>query len=120
MALPLKLNDGVDHSFAHFTGVQFDGTTLINGTDYTVREGSTVVTLKAAFLQNRSLGAHTVTILFDNGNVQTRLTVRAASKTPRTGDESSAGLWLAAAALSALGLGALAIPNRKRRASGRQ
>ena len=120
VVLTVKLNDGVDHSFAHFTGVQLDGKTLTGGTDYTAREGSTVVTLKAAMLQSRSLGAHTVTIHFDNGNVQTRLTVRAASKTPRTGDESSAGLWLAAAALSALGLGALTIPNRKRRASGRQ
>lgn len=115
VVITVKLNDGVDHSFDHFTGVQFDGIALVDGTDYTAREGSTVVTLKAAMLQNRSIGAHTVTILFDNGNVQTNLTIRPKSLTPSTGDSGLTALWAMLTAVSCLALRATVITGKKRR-----
>ena len=115
-----KLDAEADDSFAHFTGVQIDGTTLVRDTDYTAREGSTIVTLKPATLQTLSVGAHTVTILFDNGKVETKLTVKAqpASATPRTGDESMPGLW-SAVLLSAMALTAVVLCGRRRRPAGR-
>ena len=78
VVITVKPDEGEDHSFAHFTGVQIDGKTLTRDTDYTAREGSTIVTLKPATLQKLSVGAHTVTIVFDNGSVETKLTIKAA------------------------------------------
>lgn len=99
-----------DTSYAHFTGVEIDNVPLVRDTDYTDREGSTVVTLKPATLQGLSLGGHTVTLLFDNGRVNTNLTVQAppapgsSTSSPATGDESSAALWFALLLFSGAGL----------------
>jgi len=119
VVITAKLATEPDNSFAHFIGVQLDGTTLTPETDYTAKEGSTVVTLKPATLQRLSVGAHTVTILYDNGSVNTRLTVLRPSNTPRTGDESNAALWLTVLAVSALGMAALTLGGKKRRTAKR-
>lgn len=123
--ITVKLNDGVDHSFARFTGVQIDGTTLENGTDYTAREGSTIVTLKAATLERLSSGVRAVTILFDNGQVNSTLTIKAASRarsssSPATGDGADPGLWLSAMVVSASALAVLAAADGSRRRASRQ
>ena len=82
--------------FDHFTGVQIDGKILTNGTDYTAKAGSTVVTLNPACLQKLSVGTHTVTVLFDEGQAEGRIIIKASSDgssdKPKTGDESAA-LW---------------------------
>ncbi|MBQ9721444.1 MAG: InlB B-repeat-containing protein [Oscillospiraceae bacterium] len=110
-----KLTTEPDDSFAHFIGVQLDGTTLVRDTDYTAREGSTIVTLVPATLQKLSVGAHTVTILYDNGRVDARLTVLQPSSSPKTGDESHAALWLAVLAVSGVGMAATLLGAKKRR-----
>ena len=117
--ITVKLTNGPDNSFAHFDSVQIDGVTLTLNTDYSVREGSTVVTLFPATLRRLGNGAHTLTVLFDNNSVSTRLTVRQNSSTPATGDESNAALYLTILVLSALGMAALAVENKKRRTAKR-
>lgn len=116
--ITVKPDEGEDHSFAHFTGVQIDGKTLTRDTDYTAREGSTIVTLKPAMLQKLSVGVHTVTINFDNGSVETKLTIKAApgsSTSPKTGDTSLTGLWAALMAVSGIGFGGMLLVDHKRR-----
>ncbi len=72
----VKRDPNDDACFGHFTAVLLDGMVLAPG-DYTAASGSTVVTLPAATLQNLSVGTHTVTVQFDDGQAQTRLTVAA-------------------------------------------
>ena len=112
----VKRDQNDSECFSHFTGAAIDGLALPAG-DYSATAGSTVLTLKAAMLQKLSVGAHTLTLLFDDGTVSTRLTVNAApsSSSPRTGDDSPIALWAALTALSALGLAAVVIGGKKRR-----
>ena len=115
----VKLTNGPDNSFDHFTGVQLDGVPLTRDVDYAARAGSTVVTLFPATLRRLSNGAHTLTVLFDNNSVSTRLTVRQNSSTPATGDESNAALYLTILVLSALGMAAVTVESKKRRTAKR-
>ena len=110
---------GEDNSFDHFTGVKLDGKELVKDVDYTVEKGSTIVTLKPETLEKLSVGEHTVTVLFDNGEVNTTLTVLAANSqdatSPQTGDNSHMGLWIALMMLSLLGIAATLLFGRKKR-----
>ena len=77
--------------FSKFTGVKVDGT-LIDVKNYTAVSGSTVITLKADYLQTLSVGKHTMTIVYNDGECNTELEIKAASTTtgeitnPQTGD----------------------------------
>ena len=110
---------GEDNSFDHFTGVKLDGKELVKDVDYTVEKGSTIVTLKPETLEKLSVGEHTVTVLFDNGEVNTTLTVLAANSqdatSPQTGDNSHMGLWIALMMFSLLGFATSLIFGRKKR-----
>jgi len=110
---------GEDDSFDHFTGVKLDGKDLVKDVDYIVEKGSTIVTLKPETLEKLSAGEHTVTVLFDNGEVNTTLTVLAANSqdatSPQTGDNSHMGLWIALMMLSLCGLAATLLYGRKKR-----
>ena len=76
MTITVKRSVDDNTCFSHFTGVQIDGKACAAG-DYDAKAGSTVVTLKAATIENLSTGAHTITVLFDDGKVETKVTVEA-------------------------------------------
>lgn len=67
--------------FSKFTGVKVDGT-LIDVKNYTAVSGSTVITLKADYLQTLSVGKHTLTIVYNDGECNTQFEIKAASTTP--------------------------------------
>lgn len=67
--------------FSKFTGVKIDGT-LIDVKNYTAVSGSTVITLKADYLQTLSVGKHTMTIVYNDGECNTEFEIKAASTTP--------------------------------------
>lgn len=117
VVITVKLTTEPDNSFAHFTGVRIDGTPLVKDTNYTAKEGSTIVTLKAATVQKLSTGAHTVTIVFDNGAVDVKLTVKPNPSSPATGDTRTTGLWATLTILSGLGIGGVTVFGKKRRKS---
>ena len=114
--ITVKRSEADETCFSHFSGVRIDGTTLAAG-DYEARSGSTVITLKAATLQKLSVGDHTVTISFDDGKAETKLTVKAASSTPtatpkptdvpKTGDSANFPLWLGLILLGLIGISVL-------------
>ena len=66
-------------AFADFLKVQVDGKN-VDAANYTVKEGSTVVTLKASYLETLSVGKHTLAIVSDTGTAETEFTVVAAEK----------------------------------------
>ncbi|MBR6848905.1 MAG: hypothetical protein IKM88_01535, partial [Lachnospiraceae bacterium] len=112
-------SDKYDTSYDHFEDLFVDGKQWTRGTDYTVKKGSTEVTMKAASLQKLSTGEHTVKLQYDNGSVETKITVKdAAAKSatdkPSTGDNSAPGLWCLTAVLSAAGAALMLRPRRRR------
>ena len=66
-------------AFADFQKVQVDGKDL-DASNYAVKEGSTVVTLNASYLETLSAGKHTLAIVSDTGTAETEFTVVAAEK----------------------------------------
>lgn len=91
--------------FDKFTGVKVDGR-LLNAGSYTAKSDSTVITLKAGYLKTLSNGAHTLTVVYTDGECSTGFTVKAAAALPKTGDAGQPALWLALLALAAAGLSA--------------
>lgn len=71
-------------AFADFIKVQVDGKDL-DASNYTVKEGSTIVTLNAAYLNTLSVGKHTLSVVSANGTATTEFTITAA---PTGGDQT--------------------------------
>lgn len=64
-----------DAAFADFISVLVDGT-VVDGANYTVSEGSTVVTMKSAYLETLTVGTHTLTVRSQNGDASTQFTIK--------------------------------------------
>ena len=67
---------GGNGDFSKFTGVKVDGN-LIDKSNYTAKEGSTIITLKASYLNTLSAGTHTVEILWTDDSASTTFTIKA-------------------------------------------
>ena len=126
-----------------FVNVYMDGVEVDPG-NYTLREGSTILTFATKYLDTLSVGKHTVTLNYTYGSVDTELTVLASGdgnggaaggtgtagtsgagntsgsssltkgSSPKTGDETSLLMWVLAAMCS---LGASAAVIRKKRSA---
>ena len=107
-------------AYSDFLRVQFDGKTL-DEKYYTVKEGSTVVTLKADYVATLSVGEHTIGIVSTNGTATTTFTVKAKTAvdndtdSPQTGDNSRMALWIALLAASVFVLAATAVYSKRKR-----
>ena len=79
---------------------------MIDKSNYTAKEGSTIITLKASYLNTLSTGTHTVEILWTDGSANTTFTIKANTTdnkpssgtdkkddAPKTGDNTSS-VWL--------------------------
>ncbi len=80
LTITVNRSEDDEHCIDHFTGVEIDGAALVRETDYTAEAGSTVVTIPAAKLEGLSTGTHTVTVKFDDGEVSTQVTIKAAEQ----------------------------------------
>jgi len=105
--------------FSKFTGVKVDGM-LIDADKYTAVSGSTVITLKKDYLSTLSVGKHTLTVVYNDGECSTEFEIKAAqsggetkpgkpdegnttpdkpnqgnTESPQTGDNSNLMLWIA-------------------------
>ena len=78
-------------AFDDFIKVQVDGKDL-DASNYTIKEGSTIVTLKASYLETLSVGKHSLAIVSDTGIAETEFTILAASNSDeslvKTGDNN--------------------------------
>ena len=104
-----------DASFEDFLSVSVDGKVL-DKNQYTLREGSILVTLKADYLSTLSVGQHTLGVTSASGTAETVFTVTAAPAVVPTGDTTGLTLWISLAALC--GLGTLVVVSRKKRENG--
>lgn len=103
--------------FDNFVGVKMDGK-YIDSDHYTAKSGSTIVILKAKYLQKLKLGKHTVEICFGDGDFtgEADFTFRVSSEavTPGTGDSGNILLWSGITLCSAMALAALVILKKRR------
>ena len=105
----------------YFQKVQVDGKDL-DASNYTVKEGSTIVTLKTSYLETLSVGKHTLAIVSETGTATTEFTIKAAAVTddtqsPQTGDDSNIALWIAVLRAAGTALTGTAVYSRKRKYS---
>ena len=114
--------------YAHFAGEVYVGTVKASrGKDYTDASGSTVITLKAAFLNTLTEGDHTVRVVFDDGEYTTKLAIEAAAAvtepaeepaevvaSPKTADTGSVGVWMLVLAIAG-GMAVVGVRVRRRR-----
>lgn len=74
-----------DGALSDFTGVKIDGVTLPSS-QYTVKEGSTIVTLPGDTLNTLAPGSHTITLVYTYGEASTTLTIKAAASSGENGE----------------------------------
>ena len=70
-----------------FNGIEIDNGNPVDPSNYEVVSGSTILTLKASFLEESSLGEHTITFNYkDGGSAEAKLTIEEEVVVPITGD----------------------------------
>ena len=104
-----------------FVGVKVDGKS-VDEKYYTVKEGSTIVTLTSAYLNTLTAGKHTLEMVWTDGTADTIFTVdekpaNTDTKLPQTGDSSSMALWIALLFVSAAGVLSAAVLGEKKKRS---
>lgn len=72
-----------DGEFSEFTGVKVDGE-LVDSSNYTATEGSTIIEFKAAYLKTLDAGVHTVSVVFTDGEVTTKFEIEEDKNTNNT------------------------------------
>lgn len=97
----------VNGDFAKFTGLKIDGKP-IDEKYYTAVSGSTVITLKAEYLKTLSAGEHKLTVVYTDGECDTKFEIAKATNeqtkpsgektdttSPNTGDGRNIAVWFA-------------------------
>ena len=107
-----------DASFADFIRVELDGKEL-DAKNYTLKEGSIIVTLTPEFASTLSVGTHTLGIVSASGTAKTDFTVTETVKdntSPKTGAERNnyTGLAVFVSVISLAVLGGTVIINKKK------
>ena len=87
-----------------FTKLTIDGKT-VSDKYYTVKEGSTVVTLNASLLEKLELGEHTIVLHFTDGEAEGTFHIsdKLDPTNPSTGDDSHIGMWICLSFISLAG-----------------
>ena len=125
-------------AFSKFQDVKVDGK-VIDAKNYTVKEGSTVVTLKADYLKTLSAGSHSFEIVWTDGSAGTHFTValnntpndndgeddsndttqntdaavQTPAASPKTGDATNYVLWMVLLAASVAGAAGVLVKKKK-------
>ena len=85
----VELEGDNDATFAHFTGVKMDGQE-VRPVHYKAEKGSVKITFKPEYLSSLSVGQHKLTVLFDDGSVDSVINVLAADEEEKTEDPTEA------------------------------
>ena len=104
----------VNGLFSKFVGIKVDGKD-VDKANYEVKAGSTIITLKASYLDTFAVGEHTITVVYTDGNTDGTFNVHAKANSPATGDNSNMFLWIALLFISGGAVITLTVVDRKRR-----
>ena len=99
-----------------FREVKVDGVT-VDPVNYTVTEGSTIITFKPEYLKSLSAGNHSFELVWTDGTAATNFTVAEnadqSAKSPKTGEDFSMTLCTALLMVSCVGLAGMFIRRKK-------
>lgn len=101
-----------------FTEIEVDGE-AVDAENYTVKSGSTVISLKPEYLSTLSVGNHTLTVIYTDGEASGGFEVLSKDGPiiPQTGYNGDIALWitlLSIAACAIIGTGTMACSLRKK------
>ena len=99
-----------------FREVKVDGVT-VDPVNYTVTEGSTIITFKPEYLKSLSAGSHSFELVWTDGTAATNFTVAEntdqSAKSPKTGEDFSMALCTALLMISCAGLAGMFVRRKK-------
>ena len=99
-----------------FREVKVDGVT-VDPVNYTVTEGSTIITFKPEYLKSLSAGNHSFELVWTDGTAATNFTVAEnadqSAKSPKTGEDFSMALCTALLMISCAGLAGIFVRRKK-------
>ena len=99
-----------------FRAVKVDGVT-VDPVNYTVTEGSTIITFKPEYLKSLSAGNHSFELVWTDGTAATNFTVAEnadqSAKSPKTGEDFSMALCTALLMVSCAGLAGMFVRRKK-------
>jgi len=100
-----------------FREVKVDGVT-VDPVNYTVTEGSTIITFKPEYLKSLSAGNHSFELVWTDGTAATNFTVAEnadqSAKSPKTGEDFSRTLCTALLMVSCAGLAGMFVRRKKK------
>ena len=100
-----------------FREVKVDGVT-VDPVNYTVTEGSTIITFKPEYLKSLSAGNHSFELVWTDGTAATNFTVAEntdqSAKSPKTGEDFSMALCTALLMISCAGLAGMFVRRKKK------
>ena len=99
-----------------FREVKVDGVT-VDPVNYTVTEGSTIITFKPEYLKSLSAGIHSFELVWTDGTAATNFTVAEnadqSAKSPKTGEDFSRTLCTVLLMVSCVGLAGMLVRRKK-------
>ena len=99
-----------------FREVKVDGVT-VDPVNYTVTEGSTIITFKPEYLKSLSAGNHSFELVWTDGTAATNFTVAQnadqSAKSPKTGEDFSMALCTVLLMISCAGLAGMFVRRKK-------
>lgn len=109
----------IDTDIKEFKKVLVDGKEL-KDTDYDIKSGSTILTLKPSFLDTLSAGKHKIRFDFNTGSVEAYFTVKdkensSQTESANTGVQNKYGLWIVLLLVAAGGLAGFGILSKRRK-----
>lgn len=75
-----------------FSGIKIDGK-AVDAQHYDVTADSSIITLKASYLETLAAGEHSITVVYTDGETSGTFMVQAKVSTPATGDNGHLMLW---------------------------
>ncbi len=117
--LVVKRSPKDDTCFSHYKETWIDDKPIA----VTIQSGSTIITISSDTLNSLGIGPHIITVKFDDGEVETKLSVKAPSSdgsggsggSPRTGGVKALDILIGLSILAGLALGVTAVIVLKRR-----
>ena len=95
LSFKFKRSENDEETFGHFTGAKVDGVQLTLDEDYKAYPGSVIIELQTPFLQTLSVGEHTLTAMFDDGEeVNVTFVVDQSGAKIETGDTNNMLIWI--------------------------
>lgn len=109
----------IDTDIKEFKKVLVDGKEL-KDTDYDIKSGSTILTVKPSFLDTLSAGKHKIRFEFNTGSVEAYFTVKdkensSQTESANTGVQNKYGLWIVLLLVAAGGLAEFGILSKRRK-----